>query len=69
MIAHSVAQHSSKILAPEYAVAELHAAGFRVERLEGAFSRNPATKEMNWIIVAVPGTRSVSKASEREPSL
>ena len=42
-------------LAPEYVVAELHAAGFRVERLDGAFSRNPVTREMNWIIVAVPG--------------
>lgn len=42
-------------LAPEYVVGELHAAGFRVERLDGAFSRNPVTKEMNWIIVAVPG--------------
>ncbi len=47
-------------LAPEYAVGELHAAGFRVERLDGAFSRNPATKEMNWVIVAVPGTAARS---------
>lgn len=43
-------------LAPEYVITELHAAGFRVERLEADFTANPVTKEMNWIIVAVPGT-------------
>lgn len=42
-------------LAPEYVVGELHTAGFRVERLDSAFSSNPVTSEMNWIIVAVPG--------------
>ena len=41
-------------LAPEYVVGELHAAGFRVERLDGTFSRNPVTSEMNWIIIALP---------------
>jgi ubiquinone/menaquinone biosynthesis C-methylase UbiE len=45
-------------LAPEYVVAELHAAGFRVERLDSAFSTNPVTNEMIWIIVAVPGARA-----------
>lgn len=44
-------------LAPEYVVTELHAAGFRVERLDANFTTNPATKDMNWIIVATPGTR------------
>lgn len=43
-------------LAPEYVVRELHSAGFRVERLDGAFSTNPVTAETNWLIVAVPGT-------------
>jgi ubiquinone/menaquinone biosynthesis C-methylase UbiE len=43
-------------LAPEYVVGELHSAGFRVERLDGAFSTNPVTGESNWIIVAVPGS-------------
>lgn len=45
-------------LAPEYVVGELHSAGFRVERLDGAFSTNPVTSEINWVIVAVPGTGS-----------
>lgn len=43
-------------LAPEYVVGELHASGFRIEQLDGVFSRNPATKERIWILVAVPGT-------------
>lgn len=43
-------------LAPEYVVGELRSAGFRVERLDSAFSANPVTSERNWIIVAVPGT-------------
>jgi ubiquinone/menaquinone biosynthesis C-methylase UbiE len=44
-------------LAPEYVVTELHGAGFRVERLDANFTTNPATKDINWIIVATPGTR------------
>ena len=43
-------------LGAEYAVAELHAAGFRVEQLDANFTRD-RTKDLNWIIVAVPGTR------------
>ena len=43
-------------LGPEYVVNELHAAGFRVERLDSNFTTNPATKDINWIIVATPGT-------------
>ncbi len=45
-------------LAPEYVVGELHSAGFRVERLDSAFSSNPVTSEIIWIIVAVPGTEA-----------
>jgi hypothetical protein len=45
-------------LAPEYVVTELHAAGFRVERLDANFTTNPANKDMNWIIVATPGMRA-----------
>jgi FkbM family methyltransferase len=42
-------------LAPEYVVTELHAAGFRVERLDANFATDPADKNNNWIIVATPG--------------
>ena len=49
------AQVKAHELAPEYVVGELHTAGFRVERLDGTFSSNPVTGEINWIIVAVPG--------------
>ena len=49
------AQVKAHELAPEYAVGEMHSAGFRVMRLEGAFAANPVTKETNWLIVAVPG--------------
>jgi ubiquinone/menaquinone biosynthesis C-methylase UbiE len=44
-------------LASEYVVTELRAAGFRVERLDASFARNPVTSEMTWIIVAVPDPR------------
>jgi SAM-dependent methyltransferase len=44
-------------LGPEYVVAELHAAGFRVERLDANFTTNPATRDTNWIVVATPATR------------
>ena len=50
------AQVKAHELAPEYVVGELHSAGFRVERLDGAFSTNPVTNEVNWLVVAVPGT-------------
>jgi ubiquinone/menaquinone biosynthesis C-methylase UbiE len=52
------AQVKAHELAPEFVVGELHSAGFRVQRLDGAFAANPVTKETNWIIVAVPGTGS-----------
>jgi precorrin-6B methylase 2 len=52
------AQVKAHELAPEYVVGELYAAGFRVERLDSAFSSNPVTGEMNWIIVAVPSARA-----------
>jgi len=52
------AQVKAHELAPEYVVGELHTAGFRVERLDGVFSTNPVTGEINWIIVAVPGARA-----------
>lgn len=44
-------------VAPEYAVNEVHTAGFRVERLDSNFTVNPATRDINWIIVATPGNR------------
>ena len=61
------AQVKAHELAPEYVVGELHTAGFRVERLDAAFSSNPVTGEINWIIVAVPGARA-PVGDRQEPS-
>lgn len=57
------AQVKAHELAPEYVVGELHSAGFRVERLDGGFSTNPVTSEINWLLVAVPGTGVRAEAS------
>lgn len=59
------AQVKAHELAPEYVVGELHAAGFRVQRLDGAFSTNPVTSEINWIIVAVPGAETTAGSPGR----
>ena len=55
-------------LGAEYVVAELHAAGFRVELLDANFTRD-RTKDLNWIVVAVPATRVPAAGNGQELGL
>jgi ubiquinone/menaquinone biosynthesis C-methylase UbiE len=59
------AQVKAHELAPEYVVGELHSAGFRVERLDGIFSTNPVTNEINWLIIEVPARAPRSAAAPK----
>jgi hypothetical protein len=55
-------------IGPEYVVQELHAAGFRVVKLDDAFAVHPQSGQTRWLVVAVPGgEKSITAAADPSP--